>query len=116
METIKTLLDQNCSPPYIAALLDTTIERVVEEMKELDLFNWGDPMLYPYIIARRLPGEWRWNARDHQTLFNARVKHDEGLVTMMQKKDQGFLIQYALPASIEKEKRRLWFTAPPETY
>lgn len=115
METIKTLLDQNCSPPYIAAFLDTTVERVVEEMKELDLLNWGDEALYPYILARRQPGDWRWHERDQSTLYIARVKHDEGLLTMMQKKDQGFLIQYAFPVA-EKEKRRLWFTAPPETY
>jgi hypothetical protein len=116
METIKTLLDQNCSPPYIAAFLDTTVERVVEEMKSLDLLNWGDEKLYRYIIARRLPGEWRWHQRDMSTLFIARVKHDEGFVTMMQLKDQGYLIQYALPADVDAERRRLWFTAPPETY
>jgi hypothetical protein len=116
MENIKTLLDQNCTPPYIAALLATTVERVVEEMKELDLSNWGDPQLYRFIIARRQPGEYRWNQRDLHTLFVARIKHDEGLVTLMQKKDQeGFLIQYALPA-VATERRRLWFTAPPETY
>jgi hypothetical protein len=116
METIKTLLDQNCSPPYIAAFLDTTIEHVVQEMHDLDLLHWGDPKLYGYIIARRRPGEWRWNPRDQQALFSARIKHDEGLITLMQKKDQGYLIQYALPPDVEKEKRRLWFTAPPETY
>jgi hypothetical protein len=114
METIKSLLDQNCSPPYIATLLATTVERVVEEMKELDLLHWGDPKLYAYILARRLPSDWRWHERDQSILYSARIQHDRGQVTMMQKKDQGFLIQYAFPG--EGKGRRLWFTAPPETY
>jgi hypothetical protein len=115
METVKTLLDQNYTPRLIATFLNTTVELVVQTMQELTLVGWGEPRLYAYIVARRRPGESRWHENDEATLTRCRERHDGGLLTMMQKKDEGFLIQYALPA-VEKGPRRLWFTAPPEIY
>jgi hypothetical protein len=115
MENIKTLLDQNYTPPDIATLLDTTVERVAQVMRELPLAGWGEPKHYPHIIARRNRGERRWPDADLGRLAICKIKHDKGELTLMQKMDEGYLIQYAFPVE-EVVARRLWFTAPPETY
>lgn len=115
METVKTLLDQNYTPPLIATFLDTTVEHVVQTMRELTLVGWGDSEMYQHIVARRRPGEARWNQAFESMLTLSKRRHDEGFVSMVQKKDEGFLVQYAIPCA-EKQERRLWFTAPPEIY
>ena len=115
MESIKTLLDQNFTPQLIATILDTTLERVVEEMNKMDLFGWGNPGHYTFIIARKYPAERRWNERFERILASAREKHDQGLITMVQVRDDDMIIQYAMPVE-RPVSRRLWFTAPPETY
>lgn len=115
MENIKTLLDQNYTPPLIASLLDTTVERVIAEMGKLTLVGWGEARLYGFIIARKPVSEARWSDRFEVVLIKNRQLHDCGYVTMVQKRDGDYVVQYAIPSKAPSP-RRLWFTAPPETY
>lgn len=115
METIRSLLELNYTPVLIAARLDTPLEHVVQVMRTLPLAGWGDPKLYGFIVARKRPGESRWLERDLERLALCRARHDAGELSMAQKKDQDYLIQYALPVA-GGVPRRLWFTAPAEIY
>lgn len=70
--------------------------------------NDGPIHLQKYIISRRHINDHGWPRDDYQKLSNYRRLHDEGKVTMCQKRVGDWIIQYAIPNN-PPVKRRPYF-------
>lgn len=70
--------------------------------------GYGPVHLRGHIVSRRHLNDPSWPREDYQKLCNTRRLHDEGKVTMCQKRDGDWIIQYAIP-NHPPVKRRPYF-------
>lgn len=109
---VQKLLHNNVPPSIVAKDLGMSLAMVVEKMKSLEVKGWGRPDLFPFIVARRNVNWSGWLESDQERLAMSRINHDQGEVTMMQGRDEDWIIQYAFPK--QGGVRKPYFSAKSE--
>ncbi|MGO4302164.1 hypothetical protein [Cupriavidus sp. RAF12] len=114
-DVVLELLSKNYTPREVAAIAEMSVSDVTDIMKSEQVDGWGAPDHFTHIVSRRLPNAFEWPRAHAAHLADTKIAHDAGLVSMVQVKDSGFVVQYAFP-NPEPIQRRPWFTAKPEPY